>query len=119
MARGSIQKRTGPHGVAYRVRVEFREDPTTNKRRQRSETFKTKREAETALAKRLAEIERGTVVDTTKQTVGEFLIHWLETVAKHRVRATTLEDYERTIRNHIIPTLGSIPVQRLTAVNVQ
>jgi integrase len=117
--RGSIQKRPGPQGAAYRARVEYPADPVTGKRRQRSETFKTKREAETALSKWLAEIERGTAVDTTKQTVGEFLRHWLETVARHRVRPTTFEDYEATIDNHIIPALGSIPIQRLTAANVQ
>ena len=61
--RGTIQKRQGPQGTAYRVRVEFPADPVTGKRRQRSETFKTKREAEAKLATWLAEIERGSAVD--------------------------------------------------------
>jgi hypothetical protein len=73
--RGSIEKRTGPQGVAFRVRVEYPPDPITGKRRQPSETFKTKNEAETKLALWLAEIERGTAVDTTKMTLGEFLHH--------------------------------------------
>ena len=45
--------------------------------------------------------------------------HWLDTVAKHRVRGTTLEDYRATIENHIIPALGGIAVQRLTPTQVQ
>jgi integrase len=35
------------------------------------------------------------------------------------VRPTTLEDYEATITNHIIPRLGSVKAQRLTADTVQ
>lgn len=117
--KGSIQKRIGPQGVAYRVRVEYPPDPVTSKRRQRSETFERKKDAETALAKWVAEIDRGTAVDTTKMTVAEFLRHWLDASAKHRVRATTFEDYQATIDKHIIPEIGSIPVQRLTAAQVQ
>jgi len=119
MARGSIQKRQSAKGMAYWVRVEYAADPTTGERRQRSETFRLKKDAEAALAKWLAEIDRGTAVDTTRQTVGEFLTHWLDTVAAYRVRPTTLEDYRYTVERQIIPALGSIPVQRLTAAHVQ
>ena len=117
--RGSIQKRHSAKGASYRVRVEYPADPTTGDRRQRSETFGTKRDAEAALARWVNEIERGTAVDTTRQTVAEFLTHWLDTVAAHRVRATTLEDYRATIAKHLIPGLGGVPVQRLTPAAVQ
>lgn len=117
--KGSIQKRSGPQGIAYRVRVEYPPDPVTGNRRQRSESFAKKKDAETALAKWVSEIDRGTAVDTTKMTVAEFLRHWLDASAKHRVRATTFEDYEATIDKHIIPEIGSIPVQRLTSSQVQ
>jgi flagellar P-ring protein precursor FlgI len=60
---GSIQKTTGPHGVAYLVRVEFPRDPITGKRKQRSESFSTKKAAEIRLAEWLTEIERGTAID--------------------------------------------------------
>src|SRR6478672_13121188 len=95
-----IQKITGPRGVSYLVRVEFPPDPVTGKRRQRSKAFSTKREAEKHLAEWLVEIERGTAVDGSKMTVGEYLIHWVETVAKHNVRATTYEGYRWTIEKH-------------------
>jgi len=91
----------------------------TGTRRQRSQSFRLKRDAEATLATWLAEIDRGTAVDTAKLTVGEFLTHWLDTVAAHRVRPTTLEDYRYTVNRHIVPALGSIPVQRLTAAQVQ
>ena len=119
MAEGSIQKRQGPQGPAYRARVEFPADPVTGNRRQRSATFRTKKEAQSALASWLSEIERGTAVDTSAMTVADFLTHWLDTVAAHRVRATTLADYRHTIQKHLVPSLGSHKVQRLTPTMVQ
>lgn len=116
---GSIQKRTGKQGTAYRVRVEYTADPTTGERRQRSKTFATRREAESALSQWGAELARGTAMEPTKTTVGDLLHLWLESVAKHNVRPTTLEDYEATIRVHIIPAIGDVPTQRLTAARVQ
>ncbi len=114
-----IQKIIGPRGTAYLVRVEYPPDPVTGKRRQRSKSFTTKKEAEKELARWLVEIERGTAIDGAKMTVGEYLTHWLATAARHAVRETSYCGYETTIRVHIIPALGSIPLQRLTPVAVQ
>lgn len=46
--------------------------------------------AETGLAAWLVEIERGTAVATSRMTVGECMTYWLETSARHRLRATTI-----------------------------
>jgi integrase len=117
--KGRIEKRTGPHGPAYRVRVELAPDPVTGKRKRASKTVATKREAERLLAEWVNEINRGTAVAPATVTVRDLLRRWLHTVAAHRVRPTTLEDYEATIENHIIPHLGNVTAQRLTADAVQ
>lgn len=121
MARGSIQKRVSAANgdTSYRARVEFPADPVTGKRRQLSETFPTRKAAQSALATWLADIERGTAVDTSTMTVADFMRHWLDTVAAHKVRATTLADYRHTIEKHIVPALGGHKVQRLTPAVVQ
>ncbi len=116
---GSIQKTTGPQGVAYLVRVEYPRNPVTDRRKQRSASFATKKAAEVRLAEWLTEIERGTAVDGSKMTTGEYLTYWVDTVARHNVRATTYESYRWMIEKHIIPTLGSVPLQKLTAAQVQ
>jgi integrase len=119
MAKGSLFKEVAKDGtVSWRVRVDM-VDPMTGKRRQPQRTYKTKREAERGLAEWLVEIERGTAVDRSRQTVGELLRDWLQTYAQHHVRPTTLEDYETTIRVHIVPALGGIPVQKLTPAHLQ
>jgi hypothetical protein len=117
--KGTIEKRKGPQGVVYRVRVELPPDPLTGERRRPSKTVSTRKEAERLLAEWVSEVNRGTVVEPTKITVAELLTRWLETVAAYKVRPTTLEDYRATIERHIIPAIGGIPAQRLTPDTVQ
>jgi len=47
------------------------------------------------------------------------LRYWLDTYARQNVRPKTLESYVHVIERHIIPTLGAIVVQKLTADQVQ
>jgi hypothetical protein len=114
-----ITKREGKRGVAYRVTVDFPPDPITGKRRQRTEKFRTRKEAESREREWMTEIERGTAVDGTKMTMGEYLTYWLNTSVRHRVRNTTLNSYEQLIRVHIVPALGSVQIQKLTPAQVQ
>jgi len=44
---------------------------------------------------------------------------WLDNYARHAVSAKTLHGYASTVRNHIIPGLGNIAIQKLTAAQVQ
>lgn len=75
MAKGTIFKEVAKDGtVSWRIRADM-VDPVTGKRRQPQRTYKTKREAETGLAQWLVEIERGTVIEASKMTVGEYLQH--------------------------------------------
>lgn len=117
--KGSIQKRKGKTGTSYRARVEYPPDPITGERRQRSKTFPTRKAADAELAKWLAEIDRGSALEPSKATVGELLDRWLADVAAHNVRPSTHEGYAATIRTHILPALGSVPAQKLTADQVQ
>lgn len=114
-----IQKITGPRGTSYLVRVEYPPDPVTGKRRQRSKSFTTKKEAEKELNKWLHEIDTGMAVDTSKATITEHMEAWLSTVAQHNVRPTTIAHYRATVKNHIIPRLGTVAVQKLTPARIQ
>ncbi len=114
---GSIQKTIGAHGTAYLVRVEFPSDPATEKRRQRSKSFKTKKEAEKALAEWLVEIERGTAVDGTKMTTGAYLTYWLDTHG-HNLRPATMQQYRSLVSAHLIPSLGTVPLMKLSPAHL-
>jgi integrase len=117
--KGTIWKRQGKRGVAYTVRVDMGLDPVTGERRQRGETFRTRKEAEARLAEWIAEIGRGTAVDGSKMTVGEYLDYWLTVYGKTNLRPTTYRSYEQLIRVHIRPALGSVPLQKLTPAQLQ
>jgi len=119
MAKGSVFKDVAKDGtVSWRVRVDM-VDSATGKRRQPQRTYKTKREAEAGMAQWLVEIERGTAVVNSRMTVGEYVAYWLDTSARHRVRATTLESYEQKVRLYIVPGLGTVSLQRLSSAQVQ
>ena len=117
--KGSIQKRQGPQGVAYMARVEFSPDPITGERRQRAKTFRTRKEAQRALSEWLVEIDRGTALDPSTATIGDVLDRWLDAVAKHSVRATTLEDYRSTVTRHLRPEFGNTLIQKLTGERIE
>jgi len=44
---------------------------------------------------------------------------WLDTVAQNNVRPTTLAGYRATVENHIIPRIGDVLVQKITAAKIQ
>src|SRR3954463_6151221 len=66
---------------------------------------------------KVRELERkrddGTVSTTSSPTVGAWLEHWLTTIAPRRVRQRTLESYESAVRNHLIPGIGRLRIDRL------
>jgi integrase len=119
MAGAYIRKRERKDGVVYVASVDLGRDPITGKRRERSETFKTKREAKAALARWQTEIERGTFVDRSTQTVADLLRYWLETSVKHNRSQNTYVNYRYHVNGHLIPALGHIQVQKLTVAQVQ
>lgn len=119
MTRGTIRKHPRADGVRYEVVVDLGLHPTTGKRQQRSKTFTTKKEAQKYLTAWLTAIDGGTAVDHSPETVAQAFAYWLETQVKPRLRAKTAYDYEQTITKHILPALGAVPLQKLTAAQVQ
>lgn len=115
MARGCIRRKKRKDGIHYEAVVDIGPDPITGRRRQRTWMYRTKREAEAALAKRIAEVDGGTVVEKSTATLREMLHYWLENEARPNVRPVTYAGYEQTIQVHIIPVLGAVRLQKLTA----
>jgi hypothetical protein len=79
---------------------------------------RTWEETNRALAKAIAEHERGDAPTDTR-TLAEYLEYWLSAVAVRRVRANTLHQYGIAVRYHIIPALGTKKLAKLTAKDVR
>ena len=63
--------------------------------------------------------DQGLTVNPKAQSVEQFLTHWLEEVAKQKVRPSTYRSYEQIVRNHLVPGLGKLPLQKLTPQALQ
>ncbi|MDE3207047.1 MAG: site-specific integrase [Acidobacteriota bacterium] len=78
--------------------------------------FRTKAEAQEELDRLRGDRRDGTFVSPLRQRFGDFLTDdWLPTIHRELARSTW-EDYERKVRNHVLPHLGRIPIQALDAV---
>ncbi len=109
--RGSVVKR----GKGYSVVLDVGRDPQTGKRRQKWHSgYRTKREAEAALAEMVGNVNRGTYVEKTRQTLGEFVGDWLAAI-EPTVRPATHYSYSRNLRLHVLPYLGSAPLVAVDA----
>lgn len=82
-------------------------------------TYPTKREAEKAERDALVARDRGTLLRPDTTTVGQLLDEWVKVELPKRVRPENRTVYEIVIRKHLKPTLGEVPVQKLTTQHVE
>ena len=108
--RGSIFKR----GNVWTVQVELDRDPATGRRqREWHSGFKTKREAEDARVRILADLQRGEHVSPDKVTVRAFLEdEWLPAM-RPSLRLSTYESYKLDVRR-VVERIGERRLQSLT-----
>jgi integrase len=108
--RGSVVKK----GDAWYVKIELDPDPLTGHRRQKWHSgYPTKRDAERARIDLLSKFDRGEYVAPTHQTLGQFLVDWLQAI-EPTVRHSTFDSYSRNLRIHVIEHIGPV---RLTKVD--
>ena len=85
-------------------------DPETKKRTHLNHTaYRGLRDAQAHLNKMLGERDRSRNLDSSKQTLNEFLDGWRELCAKPRLRAKSFRDYEGLLRRYVRPVLGANP----------
>lgn len=111
--RGHVRRRGGSWSVVY---DEGRDESGRRIQRWRS-GYATKREAEEALTKILGTLADGEYVRPNSDTFGEYLDQWLEAV-EVQVRPSTFASYRMIVEKHVKPRLGSVKLQRLTALKL-
>jgi integrase len=80
---------------------------------------KMRREVSEKMKSLLADQQKGMPLKTNERlTVEQFLKSWLTTV-KGEVRIATYVQYEVSVRCHLIPKLGHVPVSKLTPQDVR
>lgn len=102
----------------WRIQVSAGRDPSTGKRVRPSEIF---RGSKTAAKRRETElkslIDTGGYVTNSAQSLSDFVKQWFPG-KQASVAATTSSGYRRLLDSHILPELGSLPIQTITAVDI-
>lgn len=104
-----IEKRTTRNGECrYEVRLRGVDG------KERSRTFRTKKEAERYERAQHTAIDQGLWVDprSGRVTLAAWTVEWQRTVV--HLRPTTRRIYDANLRNHILPDLGAIELGKLT-----
>ena len=93
-------------------------DPRTGKRLQVWRTVRgTRKDAEAALARLLAEVQSGGAPVDSSATVGDFLRGWLERYTG--LARSTQERYRELLWLHVIPRIGHLRLDRLRPLHLE
>ncbi|ODA89491.1 hypothetical protein ATY41_05215 [Leifsonia xyli subsp. xyli] len=66
-----------------------------------------------------ADLERVGDLPTSSQTLDQWMRYWIENVASKRVRPNTLAGYRSIVDRHIIPNIGRVKLDKLSAEHVR
>jgi integrase len=102
------------------VRISLGSDPATGKRRYHNHTVRgTRKDAQKYLNATLRDIDLGTFVEPSAQSLNTFLDHWLKSVAKPRVGERTGEDYESILNRYVRGSLGDKRLSHIRPLDIQ
>ena len=94
-------------------------DPESGKRIIKNVLGKTQAEVKEKLKAAISESHRLDVSKAGTYTVSSWVKTWYEVYAEPRIRPNTKAYYTNYIENHIIPGIGSIPLDKLTTIQIQ
>lgn len=110
MVKGYIRKR----GKVYSFTVDIGKDPITGKRKQKTRSgFKTKKEAQAALAELVNKVEKGESVDFRKKLFKEFAIDYFEKTYINKVKPTSYDRVYQVLKKQIIPYFKDISITEM------
>ncbi|EPZ41625.1 tyrosine-type recombinase/integrase [Alicyclobacillus acidoterrestris] len=111
-----INKRTGLH--AWLIRVPNGTDAKGKRLYANRTIHGTKRDAERTRREMLAERDRGTLRESSRESLDDYLTRWLE-VHKATVKERTYYNDAEMIDRYIRPHVGMIKLQKLSPLDVQ
>jgi integrase len=107
--KGHIRERSPGH---WAIILDQR-DPATGKRKRKWHSFSgTKRDAQVACSRLIAELSGGSYIEPAKTMVAQFLRQWLDSI-KPNVTPKTHERYTEIVTKNLIPAIGAIVLTKL------
>ena len=107
-----------PHGSWY-YRLDAGSTKSGSRRQPAKGGFRTKTEAEEALAAAITEVHGGTFAADGAMTVEKWLTSWLDSKRRAGRATTTLEGYRRHVEDLLIPHLGRLRMKELRVEHVE
>jgi integrase len=108
--KGYIRKR----GNKWSFTVDIGKDSKTGKRKQKSQSgFKTKKEAQAALAELVNDVEKGNYQEPEKRRFKDFVIEYLEKTFINRVKPSSYETTYNIVTAQIIPFFGDMDINEI------
>ncbi|MBC9785530.1 site-specific integrase [Heliobacterium chlorum] len=120
-----MTKRTNGEGNVYQRKDGrwearfFHTDPATGNKKRYNYLGKSHEEAYNKMMAAKAQIITGNFVEPTRMTVKDWMTYWLAECIEPNVKPTTYAQYETMARVHIIPTLGSLALQKIQTSDIQ
>ncbi len=109
-----------PKGYGFLVRIYIGRDTTGKRNYQNQKVTGTKKDAEKVLTAMLRKLDTGELLhEPSRLSVKEYLEHWLETAAKPKLTARTLQDYTGVLERYVYPAVGSGKLSKLAPVDIQ
>ena len=115
--KGSMRQRSKG---SWEICIDVGRDPATGKRLRHFESVRgNKREAQQRLAELMVSIEKGSYIKPKRLMVGKWLEDWTNGYVTANCAPRTLDSYRSEIKNHIVPSLGAIPLTELRPQHLQ
>lgn len=119
MARGSVSKIVSPisGAVSWRARWSFVDNQGV--RRHRTETCRTRKEAEAHLSKTQHDLRQGTYIEASRQPTGEYMAEWFARSRTRWKRERTYHHRATAWRLYGEGALAQLPLCDLTPLHIQ
>jgi integrase len=116
MARGHIKSRSKG---SWSIVIAAGTGPNGRPRQRWVTIHGNKKDAQRELTRLLTSQDQGAYVEPSKITTVEYLQRWLRDYAAKACSPKTCERWEGMIRLNIAPTIGHIPLSKLTALDIE
>jgi integrase len=116
--KGHVRKR----GNKYSFVIDIGRKPDGSRNRKWFSGYDSKKEAETACAEKITELNQGKYVEPTKKNVEQYMYEWLEhkiTNKRKPIRTSTYDNYKMLVLNHVNPHIGHYKIDKLHETNIE
>jgi len=83
-----------------------------------SRSVRRGQETQAALSALIVAPDAVPFVAVSRMTIADFMQPWLDGLANQGRKATTLRGYRGVLRTHVLPALGSMPLEQLQACDL-